>query len=202
VKVKIYVEGGGDASRLKSSCRRGFTKFFKRAGFQGKMPRIIACGSRNSAFDDFCTSLRNSAADEYPLLLVDSEAPVESSNHDKPWAHLHARDNWQKPQGATDKQAHLMVQCMESWFLADRRCLKKFFGQDFQETALPGNQEIESINKQQIFSALKQTTRQTNKGKYGKGAHSFTLLENLDPQKVLNDSPWAKRLIDELNARL
>ncbi len=95
-----------------------------------------------------------------------------------------------------------MVQCMENWFLADRNCLKEFFGQNFQETALPGNQAIEGINKQQIFSVLKQATRQTSKGKYGKGAHSFSILENIDPKKVQNASPWAKRLVDELRERV
>ena len=61
---------------------------------------------------------------------------------------------------------------------------------------------IEDIDKRHIFSALKQATRQTNKGKYGKGAHSFGILENLDLQKVQNASPWAKRLIDKLCAQV
>ena len=30
--------------------------------------------------------------------------------------------------GATDEQAHLMVQCMEAWFLADRETLAAVFG--------------------------------------------------------------------------
>lgn len=202
MRVKIYVEGGGDSNQLKRKCRRGFSKFFEKAGFKGKMPKIIACGSRNDTFGDFCTAIKNPATDEYPLLLVDSEAPVITQHNEKPWAHLKARDAWNQPPNSTDQQAHLMVQCMESWFLADWNCLKEFFGQNFQETALPGNQAIEAINKQQIFSALKQATRQTSKGKYGKGAHSFNILENLDPQKVQNTSPWAKRLVDELCERV
>lgn len=202
MRVKIYVEGGGDSNQLKRRCRRGFSKFFEQAGFKGKMPKIIACGSRNGTFGDFCTAIKNSANDEYPLLLVDSEAPVRTQHHEKPWAHLKERDDWSQPHDSTDQQAHLMVQCMESWFLADRNCLKEFFGQNFQETALPGNKETEAINKQQIFTTLKQATRHTNKGKYGKGAHSFGLLENLDPQKVQDASPWAKRFIDELCERL
>ncbi|MCK5323739.1 MAG: hypothetical protein KAJ45_06310 [Desulfobulbaceae bacterium] len=63
-----------------------------------------------------------------------------------------------------------------------------------------GNQEIEAINKHNRF--FKQSTRPTGKGKYGKGSHSFDILENLDPQKVQNASPWAKRLIDELCERV
>ena len=202
MKVKIYVEGGGDSNQLKRRCRRGFSKFFERAGFEGKMPRVIACGSRNSAFGDFCTAIRNSADDEYPLLLVDSEAPVSTQHDEKPWMHLQQRDGWNQPANATDQQCHLMVQCMESWFLTDRNCLQSFFGQHFQENALPGNQEIETINKQQLFQALKQATRYTGKGKYGKGAHSFAILENLDPQKVTDASCWAERLIGELDEQI
>ena len=40
------------------------------------MPAIKACGSRHAAYGDFKTALRTAAADEYPVLLVDSEAPV------------------------------------------------------------------------------------------------------------------------------
>ena len=202
MRVKIYVEGGGDSNQLKRKCRRGFSRFFEKAGCKGKMPRIIACGSRNNTFGDFCTAIKNSATDEYPILLVDSEDPVIARHHDKPWAHLKSRDDWSQPANSTDQQAHLMVQCMENWFLADPNCLKEFFGQNFQETALPGNQAIETISKQQVFSALKQATRHTRKGKYGKGAHSFNILENLDPRKVQNASPWAKKLIDRLCNRV
>ena len=48
-KVKIYVEGGGDQAKLKRECRRAFSKFFEKAGFKGKMPRVVASGSRGSA---------------------------------------------------------------------------------------------------------------------------------------------------------
>ena len=123
MRIKIYVEGGGDSNQLKRKCRRGFAKFFEQAGFQGKMPKIIACGSRNDAFGDFCTAVRTPTNDEYPLLLVDSEGPVIPRHYDKPWAHLKERDFWNQPADTTDEQAHLMVQCMESWFLADRHCL-------------------------------------------------------------------------------
>ena len=47
---------------------------------------------------------------------------------------------------------------------------------------------------------LKQATRSCSKGKgiYRKGRHSFELLECLDPSKVMESSPHARRLIDAL----
>lgn len=56
--MKLYVEGGGNAASLKTACREGFSKLLEKAGFKGRMPRIVACGSRNDAFDSFCTAIR------------------------------------------------------------------------------------------------------------------------------------------------
>ncbi|MDR0720595.1 MAG: hypothetical protein LBF78_13230, partial [Treponema sp.] len=55
--VKIYVEGGGDTHTLRTACRRGFSGFLEKAGLKGYMPRIVACGSRNNAYADFCTAM-------------------------------------------------------------------------------------------------------------------------------------------------
>ena len=205
-KVKIYVEGGGDQARLKRECRRAFSKFFEKAGFNGRMPRIIACGSRGSAYDDFCTAVNNAAAGELPLLLMDSEAQIQQQHQQAgnfdPWGHLQARDGWNRPANADDQQAHLMVQCMEAWFLADRQCLLNFFGNHFQANVLPGNQSIESIAKTELLDALKNATRHTQKGKYGKGAHSFKILEQIEPDAVFQQSPWAERLREKLKKEL
>ncbi|WP_156013419.1 hypothetical protein [Thioalkalivibrio sp. HK1] len=46
MKIKIYVEGGGDIKVLKTKCRKGFRNFFRKAGLDGRMPRVVACGGR------------------------------------------------------------------------------------------------------------------------------------------------------------
>jgi hypothetical protein len=51
--ARIYVEGGGDTDFLRSRCREAVTKLLKNAGFAGRLPRLIACGSRDDAYDDF-----------------------------------------------------------------------------------------------------------------------------------------------------
>lgn len=194
MKVKVYVEGGGDSASLKTRCREGFSKFFQRAGLEGRMPRVIACGSRNSAYGDFCTALRSARPGDFPVLLVDSEAAVAAI----PWEHLRARDNWDKPPGADDDQAQLMVQCMESWFLADAELLAGFFGQGFAASALPGNPNVEQVPKQQVFDTLKMATRHCRpKGEYGKAAHSFELLARLDPARI-STLVHGRRLIEML----
>jgi hypothetical protein len=192
VSVRIYVEGGGNLGALRSECRRGFAEFFAKFIPRGKQPRIIACGSRNEALDDFRTALRK-YRDERVVLLVDAEAPVATGQ--TVWTHLNQRDGWVPPEGATEENTHLMVQCMESWFLADPEALTDYFGQGFQVSALPRNPNIEAVAKQEVFRALEAATRQTRtKGTYSKGGHSFALLALIDPTKVRGASPHAERL--------
>lgn len=197
-RFKIYVEGGSSDNHLKTRCRRAFRKFFEKSGLGGRMPRIIASGSRNEAFDDFKTALETCAPGETVLLLVDSESRVGSPDTVTPWDHLHRRDHWERPAGATDDQCHLMVQCMENWFLADPECLKAYWGNRFNKDHLPGNPRPEEVPKGDVFAALKRASRNTSKGAYGKGKDSFSILEKLDPHKVYEVSPWAKRLRDAL----
>lgn len=97
-----------------------------------------------------------------------------------------------------------MTQIMESWFLADRDAIKTFFGQGFRENDLPPmNNAVESTAKQQIYSTLARATRDCKtKSAYGKGEHSFKLLTKIDPAKVMQASPWAKRFVDELHKKM
>ena len=177
MKVKVYVEGGGDGKSLQARCRGGFRLFFEKANLAGRMPKVIACGGRESAFDRFCTALRSRKAEEFIVLLVDSEDPVAGGSG--PWLHLRTRDGWERPEEATDENAHLMVQCMESWFLADKDRLVAYFGQGFSRNALPGRREIEEVAKGDVLEGLKRATSQCKKGEYGKGRHSFEILEQI-----------------------
>ena len=199
MKVKVYVEGGGDGKDLRTRCRKGFSSFFAEANFAGRMPQIIACGGRKSAFDKFRAAFGSRKAGEFIVLLVDSEDPVAENSG--PWQHLARRDGWDRPGEATDEHAHLMVQCMEAWFLADKEGLGAYFGHEFNRNALPRRQEIEEITKADVLDGLKKATRQCRKGEYGKGRHSFEILEQTDAAKVLNVSPSARRLVETLREK-
>ena len=130
------------------------------------------------------------------MLLVDAEEEVTVSSSS--WDHLRSRDNWRRPAGASNAQCHLMVQVMESWFLADRPALQDFYGQHFRPQVLPGNPNIEQISKQDVLNRLSQASRPTRKGAYDKGAHSFEILASLDPAKVTAASPHAERFVQAL----
>ena len=200
MKVKVYVEGGGDTRDLKAQCRKAFSSFFGRANLAGRMPSVVACGGRERAYDRFITALRSAGKQEFVVLLVDSEAPVTAGSG--PWTHLEERDGWDKPAGATDDHAHLMVQCMEAWFLADPGALAGYFDDGFRDGALPRRAEVEEVSKPDIERGLKAATRHCKpKGAYHKGRDSFRILEILNPGTVEKASPHAKRFLETLRAR-
>jgi hypothetical protein len=197
VNARLYVEGGGDSAAMHSRCREGFSGFLEKAGFKGRMPRIVACGGRQDAFDRFKTACE---AGETSFLLIDSEEPVVEKS---PWDHLAKRsgDGFVKPGNADDDHCHLMVICMESWFLADKGALSTFFGQGFKANALPNTAKIEEVSKQDIFAGLqKASSNCKTKAPYGKGEHSFKILLSLSPEKVSAASPWANRFLQKLDS--
>jgi hypothetical protein len=166
------------------------------------MPRVVACGTRHDAYDLFCTALQQAHPIGFPILLVDSEGPIAAGT--SPWEHLKNReeDNWDRPRAAADEHAHLMVQCMEAWFLADRENLRTFFGQDFKDGALPSRTDIENISKDDLYRGLADATRHCpTKGEYRKGKQSFEILALIRPQMVCEASPFANRLVQTLLQR-
>jgi len=204
-KITLYVEGGGSGAHsgsLQAALRQGFSDFFgKTALGNHRRPRVVACGGREQAFDRFKTAL---AQGENALLLVDSEDPVAQAAIPcadmaawLPWAHLKQQAGWSKPDHAHERDAHLMVQCMESWLLCDPHALKAFFGSGFKDLEL--KPASEKLTERELSDCLENATKNTQKGRYNKGSHSFKLLALIDPAKVLHQSPWASRLLDELD---
>lgn len=199
-EIRIYAEGGGDDSQTRSLIRKGFSGFLKKLIAKAREKRIrwqiIACGSRNDAFSNFMNALEDHP-NAFNVLLVDSEDQVDTT----PWEHLQNRDGWDS-QGINDEHCHLMVQMMESWFIADINTLKQFYGQGFQENSLPRNQKVEEINKRDLETALKRATERTSKGVYHKTRHGPKLLEQLDADKVRSIAPYCDRLFTTLAEKM
>lgn len=196
----MYAEGGGNKA-TDSDCRRAFHDLLTNAGFAGRLPRVIPCDPRNEAFDDFKTALRGSnGSDNYPMLLVDSEDPVADSNQPAAnpsgaWRHLAARDGWQRPSGAQDDQAQLMVTTMETWLAADRNALAGRFP-GMNANALPPDADLESRLRQEVLGALQNATG----NRYQKGRDSFDLLSKVDPTVLQGKLPHFQRFISNLTA--
>lgn len=198
----IYIEGGGDSDALKTECRKAFVKFFKSAGLENRMPRLVACGRRNTAFDKFKTAVKNG---EDALLLVDSESLVDTDPQTgkpvKPWIHLTQRDGWNRPANATDDHVHLMVQCMESWFVADKEQFIAYYSKGNRRCtpkAIPDCPNIEVLDKDNVLQWLKTASLPSGKEKYSKGSRSFEILATTRPEKVAKASYHFRRLCYQL----
>jgi hypothetical protein len=197
VKVHVFVEGGGDQPRTLTECRKGFRLLFERALGDRSRPGISACGSRQEAYKDFCRSIEQNP-DTFALLLVDAEDSVAEGEN--VWTHLKKRDAWRRPASAQDNQAHLMVQCMEAWFLADPQKLVDFYGHGFKRDALRRNPQVEAIAKQDVMECLERATRDTEA--YHKTRHAFAILATLDPATIRQRSPHAEELFSVLLDKL
>lgn len=203
-EFRVFVEGGGyHQPRLAKTCKEGFGSFFARAQLGPRRPRIVVCGGRKAAYEDFCHAVKQAGEHDCYLLLVDSEAPIAYTKSPDVWAHVKQRDGdgWACPAGATADNLHFMVECMENWFMADHAALNTYYEQQIIESALPNRNDIESIDKADVIGALNKATQNAAKGKYSKGKHSFEILAMLDPTKVANKSPFACRVLEKIRKR-
>jgi hypothetical protein len=199
VTVKVYVEGGGDHNKaLHSQCRRGFSDFFRKAGLEGRMPRVVACGGRQQAYDAFRTAHASVEPGSLPILLVDSEAAVVGND---PWEHVRLRpgDSWLRPDGATQDQLHLMVQVMEAWFYTDQDELQRYFRGGFHPAAPSRRRDVENIPEADLLASLELATKHSERGEYSKGRDSFEILARIDPARVRVAAMHADRLLGVLN---
>ena len=121
------------------------------------------------------------------MLLKDSEGPDSGRLCD---ALAISRD--------LEDRVFWMVQVMESWFLADVAALQVYYGQGFQETALPKNPKVEEVFKADVLSGLKNATRNTPKGRHHKTGHAPEILRGIDPQKVRTAAPHCERMFATL----
>ena len=192
----LYVEGGGDGRSLRGRFREGWREFLRSAGVDGRV-KIVRGGGREQTYRRFATAVASTGSGSATLLLVDSEGPVAEKH--TVWQHLAARDRWKRPGGVSDDQAFLMVQVMETWFLADRDALRAYFGDGFRENAIRAWPDLEGVPKATVFEALERATGSCRRS-YDKGRVSFELLARIDPARVEEACPHARAFLDRLRA--
>ncbi len=205
--VHLYIEGGGDRNEQHVRLRQAFSTLFEKAGVQGRMPKPIAGGGRGQTFDHFRTAVQEADTHKYPMLLVDSEDPVETDDFapdsDGAWQHLAKRDGWVRPDGIAADQAQLMATCMETWIVADRSTLREMFANCLRESALPAPNHLESHLRGDIQQALADATRDCGRDRmYRKGRRSFQAVARLNPTILREQLPHFKRFLDSLDRRM
>ncbi len=202
VSAYIYIEGGGAGPGSKDvtiRCREGFRKLLENCGFATRMPRLTACGGRQSAFDAFKIALNSGEPGNFLALWIDSEEPP--ADMEAAWQHLLMRDHWARPARALDEQVLFMTTCMETWFVADHAALQAHFKNGLQVSALPPLHELEKRGRHDVQDKLVKATRMCSKT-YSKGAGSFEILGKLSPGVLDQYLPSFVRIRRILSTRL
>ncbi len=200
----LYVEGGAtgaDSKYLKIRCQEGFHKLLAKMGFDGRQPRLVACGGRGAVYDRFCTA-HAGGAEAFIAMWIDSEEPM--TNIEAAWEHLQTVTtvrSWPRPDGARDDQVLFMTTCMESWIAADRDTLKDHYGKKLQENALPALENLENRDRHEVQDKLAQATRNCLNA-YEKGKRSFIILGRLNPAALEGHLPSFARVRRILNQKL
>ncbi len=193
--VTIFMEGGGLGLATKNRLRRGMDAFLRepRQAATARTWRwqVVCCGDRGRAFKAFREEIEHGGS-VIVVLLVDSEDPVTAATFRE---HLEMRDRWNLS-FASDDRIHLMVQTMETWIVADRPALKDYYGEELDESELPGLNDLEAVPA--VDKALERATRNTGKGEYRKIGHASDLLRRINPDAAQERCPACRRLFETL----
>lgn len=184
-EIKVYVEGGGSTRYTKIPFREGFDAFFlylKDLAFEHDCSlTFVPCGGIEETFRNFDLALTNNS-DLINMLLVDADGSV--INNASPKSHLSSR--WHNS-NATDKQCHLMVQIMESWFFANIDVLYDFYGIDRNNNSpldiYQNIQNIQNLDKSIIRQTMLDISKCSSYGdyeEYGKVKQAVEILKELN----------------------
>lgn len=198
---KIYVEGSGDNNKLQSVGRSAMKNFLSKLELNGSI-QIIMCGGRQQAYNDFCVAMKNMKPDgDMPLLLVDSESLVDK--HAEPWTHLQARDNWSKPDRATDTHAYLMAQTMEAWIVCDPSAWKAWKPRiDSDKLPAIHNNNVELLEKDKLENICELICKTIDLSYLkSKRLNGFGILKYVQPELVRKNSKEANRFFEFIEVR-
>ena len=182
--------------------RRGWQLFFSKSGMDGQILEIGVGGGQEEAFKRFSEQLARygdqEEAEPKPLLLVDSEEPVAPGS--TVWQHLQTRSHntFQRPAGADDQSAYMMVQAMETWLMADEPVLQRFFGASLDTSPFEKLPALETILKKDALEKLRQATLRCSPRYSKRKGISYRLLAQVDPQTVAAACPHADQLLQYL----
>ena len=194
----MYMEGGGNSADDRSRLRQGMSTFLSSLREMARRKRlawkIVPCGGRNRARDAFLIA-NKASPDAFNVLLVDSEEPV--AQPPSPRTHLKQHDGWELTE-IGDDSIHLMIQIMETWIVADPDAVAAYYRQHFLKNALPRDEDLERVGKEQIYGSLQRATMKTQKKEYRKIRDAAALLEAINPVVVRRRCPSCDRLFATL----
>jgi Domain of unknown function (DUF4276) len=203
--IRIYIEGDKKSKNSNISLREGFSTFFKDLREKAREKKIkfdvILGGSSAETFKDFLRGIK-SHPNSFVAFLIDSDDEVSEDDTPKSFLqNLQKSKNWEW-ENVEDEQCQLMVQIMESWFLADVETLKNYYGQGFNSKTIPKTQNVEKIAKNDVESSLDKATRDTKKGVYHKIKHGAELLTKVDVINIKQKAKHCQRIFQTVEKKI
>ncbi len=229
-EIAIYVEGGGDTAQQRAELRNGLDRLLDRQKQAARTKRLkwklVPSGGRDATYKNFVNAIEQAGKETLCILLVDSEDPLppeetvaveetpektkqrELNDAKTRRSHLIRRDKWNLS-NIPPEVIHLIVQCMETWIIADPERMATVYGRNFQPDQLPVRLNLEEEPKLNVYMKLAKATKDTTKGEYSEENHSkikhaSKLLENIRADRVAARCPrfatftsYLSRLIDE-----
>lgn len=200
--MTIFVEGAGGGKDQAANLRRGFASFLRKLGLGGRMPRVVACGSRSEALDQFRLEIAEAGPDR-ALLLVDAEEPLAPARPGvDPWAHvqqLSEGNRLARPAGSTTDQLHLMAVSTETWLLADAAAWQRHYGKGFDASDWPQLASLEAKPRDLVMAEIRRRVAKTKHGGYQKSRDTFLLLLLAAPTQ-LRQLSWCDRFCRAVGA--
>jgi thymidylate synthase len=202
-EIHVYIEGGakGQDRAASADLRRGFSMFLTKLcpDIRAKSIKLntVIVGSTELTCKIFAQENENSP-DKFFILLVDSDVFVDKADEAKIFLQNNPKLKKCDLSDVEENQCHLMVQVMETWFLADAEALKNHFGKDLKENKLRKNKKVEEIAKDDVLDSLKEATKTRKIGAYHKIKDGAKLLENIMPHKVIEAAPHCEKLFNAI----
>jgi len=170
----LFIEGTNDISN--GNLRQGFNKLLAKK-LEGKMPTISMGDGKKQTIDKFKNSYNSN-------ILCDLDAPETNISND-------LREN--EISDLRDSVFY-MIQEMEAWFISQPEILDNFYNADISKRLVKKHASLfEEPDKE-----LQRITRDTARKTYHKVNHGALLLKMLNIDKLMQDFPEFKRLIDKL----
>lgn len=204
-EIRIYIEGGGKGRNKATTVtfNKGFNAFLWELRKQARAKNIrwslISCGSTDETYRDFERSVKSNK-ESFNVLVVDADEAVADDETAREF--LQKKHKKWKLKNIDDEQCHLMVQIMEAWFIADIDALKNYYGQGFNQNAIPKTINVEAIDKASVEIGLKNATRNTQKREYHKINHGCELLERVDSSKVRQAARHCENLFEVIRKKI
>ena len=208
--IFVYVEGEGGGNKKQPAKRHHLDGEFRQAWKQFLQPladfaktkgvlffQCIPGRGGSQSLEKFAHPLPTQAG-ALRILLIDSERPAAEVT--KPWKYL---PKCKRPNWADDRSCYLMVQCLETWLLADPEAIRVHYDEKskpcFRPRELKAWPPLETVDRKILQKALEKATENCTRPYFH--AYGNVLIAVVSREKLMK-LPSVERLFKDLKIKI